>query len=824
MKRIILSVATALGLSLAMTAVPAKQGIRTFTQSDGTTISLALIGDERFHTFVTTDGLPVERMDNGDFQYVTAEGTSGVTAHNLGARTEAEVAFLAENTSELSVKKLAKRHAEKRAGTPAAKASQVPNTGSARVPVLLVAYKDYPFRDGANAINTFKEFFSDGDKSARQYFIDQSNGKYTPQFDVYGPITLSGNRSTYGGNDYWGNDKGVGQMVGEACQGLNSTINFKDYDNDGDGECDVVIVLYAGDGEASSYDDDAANAVWPCQWDLRSSDFEKALSLDGVTVNKFAVFNELNGSDLSQIDGVGTFCHEFSHCLGLPDFYDTEYSGHFGMGPWSLMDQGSYNDDGYTPPGYSAYEKEFMGWISIPEATENTRYNLPVFNRKNAATDQAVKITNSRDKNEYYILENRAQQGWDAYMPAEGLMITHVTYDASAWDENEVNDYDLQRMTLIPADNDLKMDRISYYGEVYYQVNEQSLLGDLWPYGGANELTDESVPAAKVNTGGYMGKPVTEIKRNDDGSVSFLFMKAALPTVSAPSLSSPNGVASDGFTATWNHTPETEVTYTLEAWLHRDITYTQVFDEDLTSECAGWSTEGYCSWENDGLRMGSSNNNGSVTSPQFTADESGLVTVAITAKAWSSTEGSAARISVLDAAGTTIDETQIPLTGQWADYHAVLNGAAGKSCKVRIETIAKKKRMFVSHATIFTGDATEALQPKGKAPVETGDESRRTITGITGLSHDVTGLTPGAAYDYRVKAVPVNDAEWNESQWSAIRTVDLSLSGVEGAETDTHDCDVEYFNMQGMRVDKSRLAPGIYIRRQGSATEKVYIN
>ena len=75
-----------------------------------------------------------------------------------------------------------------------------------------------------------------------------------------------------------------------------------------------------------------------------------------------------------------------------------------------------------------------------------------------------------------------------------------------------------------------------------------------------------------------------------------------------------------------------------------------------------------------------------------------------------------------------------------------------------------------------------------------------------------------------MKAVPVNDAEWNESQWSAIRTVDLSLSGVEGAETDTHDCDVEYFNMQGMRVDKSRLAPGIYIRRQGSATEKVYIN
>lgn len=91
-----MSVATTLGLSLAMMAVPAKQGIRTFIQSDGTTISLALIGDERFHTFVTTDGLPVERTGNGDFKYVTAEGISDVTAHNLGARTEVEAAFLAE--------------------------------------------------------------------------------------------------------------------------------------------------------------------------------------------------------------------------------------------------------------------------------------------------------------------------------------------------------------------------------------------------------------------------------------------------------------------------------------------------------------------------------------------------------------------------------------------------------------------------------------------------------------------------------------------------------------------------------------------------------
>lgn len=65
-------------------------------------------------------------------------------------------------------------------------------------------------------------------------------------------------------------------------------------------------------------------------------------------------------SGAPKVEGIGTFCHEFSHCLGLPDFYDTNYNGHFGMASWSLMDSGSYNDDGYTPIGYSAYEKEFM--------------------------------------------------------------------------------------------------------------------------------------------------------------------------------------------------------------------------------------------------------------------------------------------------------------------------------------------------------------------------------------------------------------------------------------------------------------------------------
>ncbi|MDE5808146.1 MAG: M6 family metalloprotease domain-containing protein, partial [Muribaculaceae bacterium] len=330
----------------------------------------------------------------------------------------------------------------------------------------------------------------------------------------------------YGGNDYSGEDKGLGKMVAEGALGLDREIDYSKYDNDGDGVCDVLIILYAGDGEASSYDRDAENAIWPCQWSLSSSDYGKSLTLDNTLINKFAVFNELNGSNLRKIDGIGTFCHEFSHCLGLPDFYDTNYGQLFGMGPWSLMDSGSYLDDGYTPIGYSAYEKEFMGWIDIEEGKKNTYYSLPVLNQVNAATDKAVRLTNPADPDEYFILENRRRQGWDKYMDAEGLLIYHVTYSASAWENNNVNDFPMQRMTPVPCDNNLKMDAYSYYGKTQYRINDADLRGDLWPYKGNDSFTDNSLPAQKVNTGNLLGKPVTGIVINSDGTASFWLMKS----------------------------------------------------------------------------------------------------------------------------------------------------------------------------------------------------------------------------------------------------------------------------------------------------------
>ena len=408
--------------------------------------------------------------------------------------------------------------------------------GQRRIPIILVEFQDKRFN------NTRDQIISSmltGSESVGQYFRDQSNGLYEPDFDVYGIYTLSQNRQYYGGNSN-GTDQGLGSMVTEACEMASADgVSFSPYDTNGDDYCDVVIVIYAGVGEAQATTTHP-EAIWPCNWDLASAayygtggngEFRPATS--DPYVNTFAVFNELHGSNdnTTTIDGIGTFCHEFGHCLGLPDFYDTGGGNHYGLGDWDIMCLGCYNNDGFTPPGYSAYEKVFMGWIEYITPKPGTYYTLPVWNQKNASTDKAVCIMSDLNENEYFILENRRKQGWDRYAPGQGIMITHVVYDADRWWNNTPNNEDIQLMSLMNADNNW-----SYY-------NEST---DLWPQSGKTEFTDSSTPAAKLNlkangsvvsNAGYLGKPVTEMVINQDGTASFWYMKGAAsnPVISVSS-------------------------------------------------------------------------------------------------------------------------------------------------------------------------------------------------------------------------------------------------------------------------------------------------
>ena len=380
--------------------------------------------------------------------------------------------------------------------------------------VILVNFKDVKMQD-AHTRQVFDDMMNQENYSGNgnmgsvhDYFLAQSYGKFDISFDVVGPVTLPQNISYYGGNDRYGDDRRPGQMVREACKLIMDDVDFSAYDWDGDGEADQVFVICAGYSEAEGA---SAKYIWPHEWSLSDAGLSP-LDANGIKVDTYGVSTELGEEGNTRLNGIGTACHEFSHCLGLPDMYDTDYSGAFGMDAWSLMDQGSYNGDGYAPVGYTAYERWASGWLVPQELSTPCRISeMPSI----AQQPVAYVVYNDGNRNEYFLIENRQQDGWLATDESRGLMVTHVDYDEKAWYNNAVNDYkNHQRCTIVPADN------IS---------TSYTLDGDLYPYSGNNELTDESAPSARTfnaNTDGskLLGKPLTDMAISSNGLASFNFM------------------------------------------------------------------------------------------------------------------------------------------------------------------------------------------------------------------------------------------------------------------------------------------------------------
>ena len=501
-----------LGCCVEASAVPAKPQPFAHVQSDGSTVTLMMCGGEFNHSLMTMDGLTVARDEGGDYCYTVNGALSNMLAHDKGQRGVEETAFIVAYRNQMELQAPPHRGPHREEG---AVNTQVPTMGSPRIPIILVNYTDVHFIH-EDPVETFQSQFNEMEYSCLHYFEDQSRGKFSPEFDILGPVQLPNDRAYYGTN-VRGYDAELGTMIYEGCQGVADDVDFSVYDNDGDGYVDVVVVLYAGVGEAQAWQQ-VPESVWPCQWDMQECyDWGYSVcgpfQLNGVTIDKFAVFNELEGYNNSStnIDGVGTFCHEFSHCLGLPDFYKTAGSGSvYGMSYWDIMDVGCYLNDGYCPAGYTSYERHFMGWMDLIDPIENTQYTMAPLN-----TDEgtAVKVTNDANPDEYYLLEYRFKSGWDAFLPAQGIMVLHVDYDQAAWDNNSPNNIASHpRMTLIPADN---------------MLTGYSNATDLWPQGGLDSLTNNSVPAATVYTGGYMNKPITSMNVNWEArTASFWYMRA----------------------------------------------------------------------------------------------------------------------------------------------------------------------------------------------------------------------------------------------------------------------------------------------------------
>lgn len=674
-----------LAVAVSISAVPAKPGLwRSLKLADGSVVEAQLTGDEFMHFWKTAGGTRYIKTD-GAYMPVTTE----------------QITELFRQRQQAAVKKQAARAPRKMATT-------ISNyRGKKKGLVILTQFTDVQFGAAHDKAKYNDVLNKEGYRSHEgfvgsvyDYFKSQSRGLFELNFDVVGPVTLSHPMEYYGGNTSNGDDRRPAQMAVDACLLAADSVDFAEYDWDDDKEVEQVYILYAGYGEADSQVEDA---VWPHKWSLTAAG--KSLSIDGMKINTYACGNELNST--GTIAGIGTFCHEFTHCLGLPDMYDTQYSGNFDMSAWDIMSLGSYNGDGYCPAGYTSYERMASGWLTPIELNGDMSVNGM---QALSEGGDAYILYNSGHTDEYYLLENRQQTGWDAKLPGSGMLILHVDYDDLIWKNNWVNtfvDYsayygsryknDHQRLTIFHADND---DDSQYYNTISQQYTQMTLEGDPYPYQGNNSLSAKSVPAATLynanKTGSYfMEGTINGITQNTDGTMAFEFVS----NTTGPSL--PQGTF---FSETFDQCAGSGGND--GAWDGR-MTARSIIVSDYSE---GWTSVSAKGGYKCGF-FGGASVQGVAVSPVFYIN--GEATLTFAAAPW---KGDGASLSLSVSKGAVLSNTDFTMTdGQWTEFSATLTGTGNVQL-----TFKPSKRFFLDEVKVVAGAVSGILDVSTPAAASTG--------------------------------------------------------------------------------------------------------
>ena len=536
-------------------------------QSDGSVIDVCKQGNGRFVFYSTRCGIALVRGENGDLEYAK-KASDGLSATGIMAsesdnhfvlgkalrgadkisivEKEHSTDILSTNeayewmSTQYAVRQCATRELETADGLVpyGTSAGGVVNSiGSPTIPVIMVSFPDRDFLPGTtpekvgrmlNEKGYSDEKYCQG--SVKDYFAAQSNGLFTPSYDVVAKVKMSKPYAYYGENYPTGAiDMHVVSLVKEALDSaIVAGVDFNKYKGK-NGRIPLVSCYYAGPGEHSSFEKNSEDYIW--------AHFSKrSVTVGDVGVDSYFVGNETlqqykqneSGNIVvtgTQLDGIGIFVHEFGHALGLPDFYSTNLGGnedietlHF----WSVMDYGQYFYDGYAPIGYNAFERASLGWLNIQQLSEPQYAELfPLGKEEKGVT--AYRIVNKANPKEYYILENRQPDTWYSKLLGHGMLITHVDYDQQCWRSNKVNiDNTHQRFEFVPADNMKKA--VKENG----RADWNGLKADLFPgTKQVTEFTDNSLPAANVYVGGKLEQPIYNIKECQ-GVISFSFMDKTL--------------------------------------------------------------------------------------------------------------------------------------------------------------------------------------------------------------------------------------------------------------------------------------------------------
>lgn len=439
---------------IQVVANPAHRGSVLMPQPDGSMVSVSLVGDEFYHFNTTADGYTIMLNDAGAYVYAQREGMNlvptQVLAHNAEDRNAAELSFLANLPKHL-VDEVMVAEGHVRRAKRNVDLSDFDFT-TFRGLVILLDFSDKHFASSdpqqfytqmfsSEGFTGYHDPITDRDVtcpgSVRDYFNDQSNGAFQPPFDVYGPY-----RARYGGSVvYDARSNQCNSLAGtifiNALKAANDDIDYTVYDNNNDGMIDMVYFLVAG--YSSSYSGNNAGYLWPHASNLGNS----YIYLDGKKVDRYACSTELFGFEATPssvtVEGIGTVAHEFSHVLGLPDFYDTDYEESGGNshdpGGWDIMADGGNYEYGRAPVGYSLYERYTLGWASPETITEPGDYTLNPLN-----TSREGYLLRTPVNKEFFTIENRQRTGWDANLPGHGMLVTRVdSTNVNIWNRNKVN-------------------------------------------------------------------------------------------------------------------------------------------------------------------------------------------------------------------------------------------------------------------------------------------------------------------------------------------------------------------------------------------------
>ena len=806
--RRILTLLTICAITLNVLAIPARPGIKkSLTLADGSVVTAELRGDETFHYYVLADGTPLVKTDNDTWEPTTHAVINARHESRMSVRNERRMARAAKMQALFQHERQVKRQD----GTKVNKKKGL---------VILVNFKDKAFLSTSKReyfdqmCNGEGNPYGDNYGSVHEYFLSQSYGQFDLEFDVVGPYTLSYGYNYYGADrdGKEGEDSHPEEMVEQACKLADDDVNFQDYDWNNDGEVDQVFVYYAGYGQASGA---PANTIWPHEWDLESGfannngKYNYSLRLDGVRINTYACGSELYGVTGSRIDGIGTICHEFSHCLGLPDFYDTG-GNYIGMDSWDIMDLGAYNGDGYQPAGYTAYERWFSGWMEPILLSEPlTVTGMPAIQDEPVAYLLMKNGTTANINSTYYLMYNHQQKGWDETSYGHGMLVQYVQYNSSAWYGNKVNNSSNQRMTIIPADGDFSLSATGSY-------SYSNLAGDPWP--GIKRKTSFS-------WNGHTISDITERAR----LISFLFDGGTqIPTMLPPEIKDDAVVfTGNSFTAAWNpveHAVSYDLRYRVkpdkpdpsERHLLSENFSKFILESDGTkdvsplldnyTQVAGWSGNRVYLGTN-GAKLGTSKSEGWLKTPAF-ACNTGSLSVVVAAQDWFSATGKAdgsSLIVTLFDGDKVCDVQEIhSLTG--ADTVVNFTNVPAEAV-VHFSNKAAGHRLYLCMIDIYDGTYNmEEIQGSVKrfaAPAWT------VVSGIKNTSYTVEGLQPSTTYQFQLRSVS-NDGM---SAWSGSKvvTLDNTTNTIQQALSTDNQAKTGLYDLNGRRIGNQRPQRGIYI-------------